>query len=352
MHWKCPCAPSLLFTALWLFLGCGTPGSPLPPSLEIPARVEDLSFQRVGNTVILSWTKPRQTTDLTQIRTAVTSKICRAIETTDLRQCQPIRQMESPAPAKGSLAGSERLEYRDGLTPPLQRTATFALYAVEALNPRGQSAGPSNMVRVPLAPAPAVPQGFLPTLVPSGIRLSFSEPSGPGTPAASVVISRQSKEDPKDAASLTVPVPSSHLSMVDQRIDWEKHYLYSAHAVATVDGIQIISEETPQVEVFAHDVFPPSVPTGVQAVFSGNPQQLFIDLSWNPNSEPDLAGYNVFRSDTSGARKKLNSEIVQTPSFRDSSVAAGETYSYSVSAVDVRGNESAPSAAATETVAK
>jgi fibronectin type 3 domain-containing protein len=37
---------------------------------------------------------------------------------------------------------------------------------------------------------------------------------------------------------------------------------------------------------------------------------------------------------------KLNSELVKSPSFRDNAVTSGKTYTYSVSAVDVRGNES------------
>ena len=37
---------------------------------------------------------------------------------------------------------------------------------------------------------------------------------------------------------------------------------------------------------------------------------------------------------------KINSELVKSPSYRDTAVASGETYTYSVSAVDVRGNES------------
>jgi len=46
----------------------------------------------------------------------------------------------------------------------------------------------------------------------------------------------------------------------------------------------------------------------------------------------------------------MNRELVNTPAFRDTDVASGKTYTYSVSAVDVRGNESAPSEEASEAV--
>jgi fibronectin type 3 domain-containing protein len=94
------------------------------------------------------------------------------------------------------------------------------------------------------------------------------------------------------------------------------------------------------VRVVAHDIFPPAVPTGLQAAFSGEGQKPFIDVIWAPVTNADFAGYNIFRSEDGGAAIKLNSELVKSPAYRDFSVTSGKTYTYSVSAVDVRGNES------------
>ena len=49
------------------------------------------------------------------------------------------------------------------------------------------------------------------------------------------------------------------------------------------------------VEVFTRDIYPPAQPGGLQAVFSSVGQKPFIDLTWAPNMESDLAGYNVYR---------------------------------------------------------
>jgi len=46
----------------------------------------------------------------------------------------------------------------------------------------------------------------------------------------------------------------------------------------------------------------------------------------------------------------MNAELVKTPAYRDVQVAAGKKYFYAVSAVDVRGNESAQSEEASESV--
>jgi len=154
-------------------------------------------------------------------------------------------------------------------------------------------------------------------------------------------------ELPLDASSAT--------QLVDRSFEWEKTYSYRATVVTLIDEAgkpeeQFEGDDTPQVKVFAHDVFPPAVPSGLQAAFSGVGQQPFIDLIWAPDTEADLAGYNVFRHETGAEAVKINSELVRTPGFRDMNVASAKTYVYSVTAVDVRGNESARSQEASEAV--
>ncbi len=144
-------------------------------------------------------------------------------------------------------------------------------------------------------------------------------------------------------------------SLLDRGFEWEKTYDYRVTMVTFIaqsSGIeqQVEGEDTVSVRVFAHDVFAPATPSGLQAVFSGPGQKPFIDLVWAPNTEPDLAGYNVYRHEQDGSAVKLNSELVRSPAFRDSAILTGRRYFYEVSAVDVRGNESQHSPEATETV--
>ena len=77
-----------------------------------------------------------------------------------------------------------------------------------------------------------------------------------------------------------------------------------------------------------------------------------VDLSWEANAEPDLAGYFVYRRDT-GAQApaaRMNMQILPAPSFHDAAIMAGHTYAYSVSAVDKSGNESTHSVESTEEI--
>ena len=62
-------------------------------------------------------------------------------------------------------------------------------------------------------------------------------------------------------------------------------------------------DDSKPVEVFTRDIYPPAQPVGLQAVFSSVGQKPFIDLTWAPNLENDLAGYNVFRRVEGGSLK-------------------------------------------------
>ena len=64
-----------------------------------------------------------------------------------------------------------------------------------------------------------------------------------------------------------------------------------------------------------------------------------IELNWAANAEPDLAGYNVYRSERGGPWALVSVEIA--PTFRDGAVRSGSSYGYQVAAFDASRNESA-----------
>lgn len=70
-----------------------------------------------------------------------------------------------------------------------------------------------------------------------------------------------------------------------------------------------------------------------------------IITSWNANSESDLTGYNIYRSNTPDSEySKINSLIISktdSPSYVDTIKGKVQaTYYYVVTAVDSSGNES------------
>ena len=61
----------------------------------------------------------------------------------------------------------------------------------------------------------------------------------------------------------------------------------------------------------------------------------FIDIEWTASVSGDVAGYKVYRQTDGGSWTLLNtSGLCLLVKYRDSSVSAGHTYKYRVTAVD------------------
>jgi hypothetical protein len=343
-----------------ILTACATTTPPQPPSLDLPKPPSDLRAARKGDQVTLTWTIPNVTTDRQTIRMVGPTRICRT-NAPGLSECgSPAGELPASSTASKGSAQKSSVSFVDPLPPLMERDNpdATATYAVEVLNRDDRSAGLSNRARVPLFHTLPAPRDFQAHVTAQGIALNWaSEPPPPVTPASIhyvVRIYRNSLEGQRPSVVGEVPLGGDH-SLTDSTFDWEKTYQYRA-TIATIAEpsnkpvVEVEGADTPEIKVFADDVFPPAVPSGLQAVFSGPGQQPFIDLIWAPDADSDLAGYNVYRREQQTAPAKLNSELLKTPAYRDSSVAAGKTYFYSVSAVDLRGNESARSEEATETV--
>ena len=89
------------------------------------------------------------------------------------------------------------------------------------------------------------------------------------------------------------------------------------------------------------------------AAYTINQATRQVDLSWDePASSPDpVAGYNIYRATgSSSVFKLLNSSVVASTTYVDSTVQSGTTYSYYVESVDDSGMQSVPSNQASVTI--
>ncbi|MGA9988223.1 MAG: hypothetical protein WBP69_10610, partial [Terriglobales bacterium] len=353
-------------------------GPPLPPSLELPKPPTDLRATRKDNRVTLTWSEPTLTTDRKSVRYIGPTLVCRSLDP-ELATCgTPVATLPAPAPSAAPKKSSRSAQksaatpqtFTDALPASMEHQDPSAelTYAVEVLNRNARSGGLSNRVHVSAIVTLPPPTDLSAQLTGDGTVLTWTSAGESRDAASSPAVQhryrvyRRDESSRKDAIAGEVPVPSERgpVHFTDSTFEWEKTYLYRVTTVSIVkhpdsnSEVQVEGDDTPPVRIIAHDVFPPSVPAGLQAAYSGEGQEPFIDLIWAPVTNADLAGYNVFRSETNGAEVKmavkLNAELVKSPSYRDFAVASGKTYTYSVSAVDVRGNESQRSEPTSEPV--
>lgn len=346
----------------WLVLlaGCGLASNPQPPTLWLPRPVRDLQASRAGNEVRLRWKMPRHTTDNVELRGPQRAHICwMRTEGQSVHFNEKLCQRAGD----GAFAPDQAAEFAASLPPQLQEgTREAVAFYVELQSPAGKTAGPSNPAWVATGAAPPAVTGLALQTVPAGVVLHWNQATS--EPALTMRIQRSLMNPPKASKPTrkneappvqeqTLEVDLSHGDpggAIDQDASLDHLYRYTAERVLRValDGrtLEITGLPSEAVTIEAKDVFPPAVPEGLAAV--ADEQAHAIDLSWRPDTDPDLAGYMVYRRTGTGWECISGRRPVVPPSFEDKDVTPGHRYAYAVSAVDQDGNESMRSAAVIE----
>lgn len=390
-RWAMAVAALVAFSAL---VGCGTPGAPLPPSLNLPDPVSDLSASRTGDAVNLTWTMPGKNTDKLKLKEGVLVHICRREGDGACTQAGP--DLTLPPQEDGTF--TETLP--SALATGAPRNLT---YFVELKNKKGRSAGLSNAAVILAGQAPPPVVGLAAEVRKQGVVLHWvaNANAATGETGTSTVIRLHRKllsvapaktqgqagllapePEPVDR-SLVVESPDQKPRAIDNDIRLGQIYEYRAQRVIRVAVASPQASKQPQtgqapggqsqtgpadqpqtlelagplsdpIRVDAADIFPPETPTGLEAVptqSGAEPSpQISIDLSWKANTDADLAGYAVYRREGDGPWQRISpAEPVVGPGFHDAHVRPGQTYRYAVTALDQAGHESARSAEAEET---
>lgn len=365
----------------------------MPPSLQLPKPVEKLAAERIGDVVELTWITPTTTTDGAKIKGAMSARVCldghpggaasvgpapgksgkhakKAVPATPSETCNAVLQLPvKPGASNASTA----------LPPALSTGSARAIaFSIELVGAKGKSAGPSAPVWLAGGAVPPATG----TLKISARRASVAiewqpEPTqstavelkrtliatstGPvgdspkvKQPKSVAPFSSAAKEPTREVVLRVDPSANDVGGTIDTTVRDGDTYTYVAQRVATVtvggQKLKLRSLPSPVVTFGYRDVFPPKAPTGLVLIPGGGfGEQPAIDLGWDASFEGDVIGYNVYRSNGAGF-DKVNPEPVAVPAFRDIHVEPGQQYTYRVTAIDKRQNESVPGATATETL--
>lgn len=349
------------------------PGTPLPPSLNLPVQVRDLTATRTGERIRLTWTMPTRNTDKLLLKGKVQVRVCRKLP--NAQTCEPVGKLEKDPGEKVDVGQELPEELATGMPRPLT-------YLVELLNKNGKSAGMSNAAVVPAGEAPASVQGLDAQIQKVGVVLHWnaaldgpqasairlqrkliSPAAAPTAPSTSggkgTADALASSAEPAEQNLLVEVKDRAQVGAIDKDIHFGQTYEYRAQRILRVNvagaEMELDGPFSPPVTVEAKDVFPPAAPKGLAAVSvaATNATPAGVDLDWDPNTEADLAGYVVYRREGGGDGdwERVSPTIpVVGPGYHDAHVQPGHTYEYSVTAVDQSGHESLRSDPAKEAV--
>jgi fibronectin type 3 domain-containing protein len=234
----------------------------------------------------------------------------------------------------------DRYAYQDAGAGEAFPVGSRVSYRVEPVNRRGR-VGPAATVTVDLGPGPAPPTGVSARPGDGVVELSWSPATGV-PPARGYNVYRGSQPGAYGEAPLNTS-PLLETRFQDSTVSNGVTYYYVVRAVGGDEPPFREGKNSAEVAIAPEDRTAPPPPTGLAAVpFAGG-----VALAWDPNTEADLQGYQVYRREQeSAASTRLTPSPIPATMFTDRSTRPGATYLYSVTAVDrsPRHNESVPSA--------
>jgi hypothetical protein len=356
------------FLVLLLLLevtACGKKGPPLPPLIRVPTPPGNFSVQRRGSTVVIDFVVPGGNTDGSTpgdvSRVDVFALTAPAPVTPDeiLRQGARVGRVlvnpppdpdvpeGQPAPPStplppGGVDQAAVAHLEEAFTPTASADSTeHRTYVAIGFNKRGRPGRYSTLAAIPINPLPEAPGTPDVTVDETSITVTWpeAESADPDLPLSYHVYV------PGDLPTRLTEHPLEGSTFVDKRIEWGAERCYVVRSVETIEQMTLESEASPSTCVTLTDTFAPAAPQGLTVVASEGA----MNLIWNPNAEPDLAGYLLWRAmPADGTLTSITPSPVRESTFKDT-VPAGSHVAYAVQAVDKAGNVSPMSTRVEET---
>lgn len=240
--------------------------------------------------------------------------------------------------------------------PPAGPLVLTRMYAVRGVSSHRHAGTPSVRLEVPLLAAPGPARSGKTAWDETSVTVTWEPPASASDEAPGVqynVYPVPAAGAPPVGVPVRAPVPLNTKPLDEQIFVHAgavagKEQCFVVRSVATVGTATIESDPTDPICVTPRDTFPPAAPTNLATV----PGNGAINLIWNANTEPDLAGYLVLRGDAPGdTLQPLTPQPIRETTYRDTTVKSGVAYVYVVVAVDkaTPPNRSAPSNRAQET---
>jgi hypothetical protein len=349
-------------------VGCGAPGEPQPPIPPTPAAVTDLVARQAGDAVVLTFSMPGRDMLGEKLKDVPTFEVLRGgLKPDGTVDAKSFRVVDTvPGALVSNYVQQGKVQFTDPVPPEETRKhpGKTLVYEVRTRVTDKKTSEASNNAQVVFYAVPAAIDSLVAEVTAKGISLKWSAPksiSGGEVAKVTEYHVYRGELDPataatsaKDLAHANWKSPLVQIATVaapeflDTGFDYGKTYAYVVRSLVLAEGSPVESSDSAAAILTPKDTFPPEAPQNLTATVVPATQEgvFVVELSWSINIESDLAGYRVYRSETEGARGQLlTSELLPSPSHRDTSVRVGRRYWYTATAVDRAGNESSDSLA-------
>lgn len=305
---------------------CGKKGNPMPVAVAKAGVIGDLRGEVKDGVLFLSFTplatmKPEKKEPGEGEVKIAGYRIFKGCGTC-LGDLQPFRTISLDERKGYTLAGNRLYFYDDDLMPGNEYA--YRVYPVTTRGTRGEA---SNAAVVAWEEPPGPPGSVKATESDARVEISWTKEDG-----YLYNIYRYDNDMYPIIPLNPRPVPTS--LYMDAGLTNGRTYVYEVRKVIQ-SGEMPREGEGVKVSATPGDKTPPGAPMLVRAEKKGNT----IVITWEANTETDLAGYNVYRIMGSQA-VKLNSVPVKENTFIDKNAPDHRFIAYHVTAVDAVGNES------------
>ncbi len=352
----------LVVLGILVAAGCGKKGPPLPPLVRLPVAPADFAAARRGPTVSVRFVVPSRNTDgstpaevarvdvyaLNGLSTLTPDEILKRGSRVGSVPVNPARDPDAPPGEESKAVENPKDGVDQGTAAHVDDAIALAgvaadtvrSYLAVGVTERGRRGPFSARALVPMGPAPSAPPRPTVTYDEKTITIAWAPPVEAGERPAGYHVYALA-----DTETRLTDRPTRELTVTDSRMEWSTERCYAVRSVASIDTLTLEGDASPRACVTLTDTFPPAAPTGLQTV----PDTGGVNLIWNSNEEPDLAGYFVLRAIApSTTLAAVNTTPIQEPTFRDSA-PSGARVIYAIQAVDKAGNVSLASERREET---
>jgi len=247
------------------------------------------------------------------------------------------------AAAKTAAAGKPPDAAVPAPAPPTSTVAT-RVYAVRGLSRTGRPGLPSGRITVPLIDPPEPPSSVAVRMAAENtIVVDWTPPvaEAGGSPLHFNVYRADAPATAVNSSAVT------DVKLEIRGIEYGKEQCFVVRTVLAMPAMTMESGLSKPACLTPADTFPPAAPKGLRAVAEDG----VVGLVWEPNSEPDLAGYLVLRGDsTGGTLQPITPQPLKEANYRDTTVKPGVRYVYAVVAVDTATPRNSSAQSATEGV--